>query len=99
MTRGTEGGSEMAEISALNVAQKAWECWIAADLDGFLSLWHEDGVWTNAGHSQISGARQGRQAIGDVAVYRVRTERRDLQGAPHRVGSQWRRRCAGAERN
>lgn len=33
----------------------------------FLSLWHEDGVWTNAGHSQISGARQGHQAIGDVA--------------------------------
>ena len=57
----------MAEISALSVAQKAWECWIAADLDGFLSLWHEDGVWTNAGQSQISGAHQGHQAIGDVA--------------------------------
>ena len=58
----------MAEISALSVAQKAWECWVAADLDGFLSLWHEDGVWTNAGHSRISGQRQGHQAIGDVAA-------------------------------
>ncbi|MEO8265375.1 MAG: nuclear transport factor 2 family protein [Ilumatobacteraceae bacterium] len=57
----------MTEISALSVAQKAWDCWVAADLDGFLSLWHEDGVWTNAGHSRISGPRQGHQAIGDVA--------------------------------
>jgi uncharacterized protein len=57
----------MAETSALSVAQKAWEYWVAADLDGFLSLWHEDGVWTNAGHSRISGPRQGHQAIGDVA--------------------------------
>src|SRR4051812_44298291 len=64
---GTEGGSDVAEKSALTVAQKAWEFWVAADLDGFLSLWHEEGVWTNAGHSQISGARQGHQAIGDVA--------------------------------
>ncbi len=57
----------MTEISPLSVAQKAWECWVAADLDGFLSLWHADGVWTNAGHSQISGPRQGHQAIGEVA--------------------------------
>ena len=57
----------MTELSALNVAQKAWEYWVAADLDGFLSLWHEDGVWTNSGHSRISGPSQGHQAIGDVA--------------------------------
>jgi uncharacterized protein len=57
----------MSETSALVVAQKAWECWVAADLDGFLALWQEDGVWTNAGHSQISGARHGHEAIGEVA--------------------------------
>ena len=57
----------MGDSSALSVAQKAWEYWVAADLDGFLSLWHEDGVWTNAGHSQISGPTQGREAIGRVA--------------------------------
>ena len=57
----------MTDTSALSVAQKAWERWVAADLDGFLSLWHENGVWTNAGHSRISGPSQGHQAIGDVA--------------------------------
>jgi ketosteroid isomerase-like protein len=57
----------VAEDSALSVAQRAWEFWVSSDLDGFLSLWHDDGVWTNAGHSQISGPRQGREAIGDVA--------------------------------
>jgi uncharacterized protein (TIGR02246 family) len=57
----------MRNLSSLSVAQRAWEFWVAGDLDGFLSLWHEDGVWTNAGHSQISGPRQGREAIGQVA--------------------------------
>ena len=57
----------MGDSSSLSVAQKAWEYWVAADLEGFLSLWHEDGVWTNAGHSQISGPRRGREAIGQVA--------------------------------
>jgi ketosteroid isomerase-like protein len=57
----------MGDSSSLSVAEKAWEYWVAADLDGFLSLWHDDGVWTNAGHSQISGPRQGREAIGQVA--------------------------------
>jgi ketosteroid isomerase-like protein len=57
----------MTEVLALQVAQQAWECWVAADLDGFIALWDEDGVWTNAGHSRISGPRQGHQAIGDVA--------------------------------
>jgi ketosteroid isomerase-like protein len=54
-------------VSPLEVAQQAWDHWVAADLDGFLSLWQEDGVWTNAGHSQISGPRQGHDAIGAVA--------------------------------
>ena len=57
----------MGDSSSLSVAQQAWEYWVAADLDGYLSLWHEDGVWTNAGHSRISGPRRGREAIGQVA--------------------------------
>jgi ketosteroid isomerase-like protein len=57
----------MAGESALDVAKKAWDCWVAADLDGFIALWDPDGVWTNSGHSQISGPRQGHEAIAGVA--------------------------------
>jgi len=57
----------MGDRSPLSVAQQAWDCWVAADLEGFLSLWDDDGVWTNAGHSKISGPRRGHQEIGDVA--------------------------------
>jgi ketosteroid isomerase-like protein len=57
----------MADGSALDVARRAWDYWVAADLPGFLSLWDEDGVWTNGGTSQISGPRQGHAAIAGVA--------------------------------
>lgn len=57
----------MAGETALDVAKRAWDCWVAGDLDGFLALWEPDGVWTNSGHSQISGPRQGHAAIADVA--------------------------------
>ncbi|MEO5900652.1 MAG: nuclear transport factor 2 family protein [Ilumatobacteraceae bacterium] len=57
----------MADGSALDIAKRAWDYWVAADLEGFLSLWEEDGVWTNGGSSQISGPRQGHAAIAGVA--------------------------------
>ncbi len=57
----------MAEDSALEVAKKAWDCWVAEDLEGFLALWEPGGVWTNSGQSQVSGAHKGVDAIGGVA--------------------------------
>jgi uncharacterized protein (TIGR02246 family) len=57
----------MADDNALAVAQHAWDIWIAADLEAFLDLWTEDGVWTNQGSSQISGPRRGREEIAVVA--------------------------------
>ena len=57
----------MGDASALSVAQRAWDDWVAADLAGFLSLWQEDGVLTNAGHSPISGACHGPAEIGALA--------------------------------
>lgn len=57
----------MADETALDVAKRAWDLWVAADLEGFLALWEQDGVWTNSGHSLISGSRQGHEAIADLA--------------------------------
>ena len=51
----------------LTIAQKAWDCWVAADLEGFLALWDADGVWTMPGHSQISGSWRGLDEIAKVA--------------------------------
>ena len=48
---------------ALAVVKEAWDRWMAADMDGFLALWHQDGVLTMQGHSQISGERRGHDAI------------------------------------
>jgi ketosteroid isomerase-like protein len=57
----------MADQDALAVARHAWDRWVAADLEGFLALWDPDGVWTLAGHSQISGAWRGLEEIGKAA--------------------------------
>ena len=57
----------MADESALDVAQQAWDRWVAADLEGFLALWDADGVWTMQGHSQISGSWRGLDEIAKVA--------------------------------
>ena len=57
----------MADESALEVAQQAWDRWVAADLEGFLALWDADGVWTMQGHSQISGSWRGLDEIAKVA--------------------------------
>jgi len=57
----------MSDERALTIAQKAWDCWVAADLEGFLAFWDADGVWTLAGHSQISGSWRGPGEIAKVA--------------------------------
>ena len=57
----------MSDERALTIAQKAWDCWVAADLEGFLRFWEADGVWTMPGHSQISGSWRGLDEIAKVA--------------------------------
>jgi ketosteroid isomerase-like protein len=49
--------------NALVVAEKAWDKWVAGDLEGFLSLWDAGGEWTISGQSQISGTRHGHDEI------------------------------------
>jgi hypothetical protein len=36
----------MPDESAMTVAQRAWDYWVAADLEGFLTCWDVDGIWT-----------------------------------------------------
>ena len=57
----------MPDQSALTVAQKAWDCWVAADLEGFLTRWDADGVWTMQGHSRIAGTWRGPDEIAKAA--------------------------------
>ena len=57
----------MTDATPLAVARDAWDKWVAGDLEGFLGLWNPNGVWTNSGHSQVSGARQGTDEIAKVA--------------------------------
>lgn len=57
----------MPDESAMTVAQRAWDFWVAADLEGFLTCWDADGVWTLQGHSQISGTWRGPGEIAKVA--------------------------------
>ncbi len=57
----------MPDQSALSVAQKAWDFWVAADLEGFLTCWEADGVWTLQGHSRIAGTWRGPDEIAKAA--------------------------------
>jgi len=67
---------------ALTVAKKAWDKWVAADLEGFLSLWAPDGVWTMAGSSRISGEHRGLDAIAAVAGVAFELSGGTLKAAP-----------------
>ena len=67
---------------ALTVATKAWEKWVAADLEGFLALWAPDGVWTMAGSSRISGEHKGLDAIAAVAGLAFEVSGGTLKAAP-----------------
>jgi ketosteroid isomerase-like protein len=49
--------------NALVVAEKAWDKWVAGDVDGFLSMWDPAGEWTISGQSQISGTTRGHEDI------------------------------------
>ena len=57
----------MPDERALTVAQRAWDFWVAADLEGFLTCWAADGVWTLQGHSQIAGTWRGPDEIAKAA--------------------------------
>ena len=57
----------MADDGALRVVREGWELWVAGDLEKYLSLWADDGVWTMAGQSQVSGQWRGREEIAKMA--------------------------------
>jgi ketosteroid isomerase-like protein len=67
---------------ALDVARRAWDKWMAADLEGFLSLWDPDGVWTLQGHSQIGGAWRGPGEIAKVAQIAFEVSGGTLKATP-----------------
>ena len=72
----------MADQSALAVVEQAWERWVAADLEGFVALWDADGIWTNPGQSQISGAWRGHEQIAKVAQIAFEVSGGTLQARP-----------------
>ena len=57
----------MADRTALAIVQEAWEKWVAGDLEGFLGLWEPSGVWTQSGHSRVSGSFQGVEEMAKMA--------------------------------
>ena len=72
----------MTDPGALAVVQRAWDRWIAADLDGFLALWDANGIWTMPGHSQISGSWRGHDEIAKVAQIAFEVSGGTLQARP-----------------
>jgi ketosteroid isomerase-like protein len=77
----------MADDDALAVARRAWERWVAADLEGFLAMWAPDGVWTMAGTSRISGSHKGIEAIGEVARLAFELSGGTLKAAPKELAA------------
>ena len=57
----------MAQSPALTVVEKAWDCWVAGDLDGMLGYFNPDAVLINSGRSRVSGEVRGHDAIRDWA--------------------------------
>ena len=81
----------MADQSALAVVEEAWDRWVAGDLEGFLALWHDDGVWTMPGQSQVSGAWRGHEEITKVAQLVYSVSGGTLQSSADRAGChRWR---------
>jgi ketosteroid isomerase-like protein len=72
----------VADVSALEVVEQAWDRWVAADLDGFVALWDANGAWTNAGQSQISGTWRGHDEIVKVAQIAFEVSGGTLQARP-----------------
>jgi ketosteroid isomerase-like protein len=62
-----EGGARMDKSEALAVVEKAWDRWVAGDLDGLLEYFNPDGVLITSGRSQVSGEARGHDAIRDWA--------------------------------
>lgn len=72
----------MDNSEALSVVQKAWDCWVAGDLDGLLGYFHPDGVLITTGRSQISGPVRGHDAIRDWAHRVFELAEGDFKAAP-----------------
>ena len=72
----------MADESAIGVVRQAWDCWVAADLEGFLALWDADGVWTMPGDSQIGGQWRGHDQIAKCAQLAFEVSGGTLEARP-----------------
>ena len=57
----------MDKAEALAIVEKAWDCWVAGDLDGLLRYFNPDGVLITSGRSPVSGVARGHDAIRDWA--------------------------------
>ena len=83
----------MADESALDVAQQAWDRWVAADLEGFLALWDADGVWTMQGHSRILGSWRGLAEIAKAAQTAFEVSGGTLKAHPIELAAAGPTRC------
>ena len=72
----------MADRTALAVVQEAWEKWVAGDLEGFLGLWKPSGVWTQSGHSRVSGSFRGVEEMAKMAQVLFEVSDGTLKGRP-----------------
>lgn len=72
----------MDKSEALTIVEKAWDCWVAGDVDGLLGYFNPDGVLITSGRSQVSGEVRGHDAIRDWARRVFELAEGDFKAAP-----------------
>jgi ketosteroid isomerase-like protein len=72
----------MDKSEAVTVVQKAWDCWVAGDLDGLLGYFTPDCVLITSGRSQVSGEVRGHDAIREWAHRLFAVAEGDFKAAP-----------------
>lgn len=72
----------MDKSEAVTVVQKAWDCWVAGDLDGLLGYFTPDCVLITSGRSQVSGEVRGHDAIREWAHRLFALAEGDFKAAP-----------------
>jgi ketosteroid isomerase-like protein len=77
-----EEGQWMDKSEALAIVEKAWDRWVAGDLDGLLEYFNPDGVLITSGRSQVSGEARGHDAIRDWAHRLFQIAEGDFKAAP-----------------
>jgi ketosteroid isomerase-like protein len=72
----------MGKSEALTTVEKAWDCWVAGDLDGLIGYFNPDGVLITSGRSQVSGEIRVHDAIRDWAHRLFELAEGDFKAAP-----------------